>query len=186
MVGDRQAVARGLRKTRLRPESRLTSRRLSADKPFMNPQNNPGTPGKRARWRIVGRIGVAAALATAFLVMASVFSPQRSKAGDLNPQSDDAAGTTDAGLPPSTDPHEGLKSLGSLEGRAHVVHMYATPNGARYSVYEKTTGRELGVLMTPQRMHEWFPEIQLPGMDFSAPTDGQVPLMMAEPEAIEQ
>ena len=180
MVGDRQAVARGLRKTRRNAPFRLTSARGSADKSHMNPHINPGIS---PRWRIACRISVAAALAAAFLVMASVFSPQRSKAGDLDPARDVAAA---AGQSASTDPHEGFPSLGSVESRAHIVQMYSTPEGARYSIYDRATGRELGVLMTPQRLHEWFPELQLPTTDFSAPTDGQVPLMMAEPEAIEQ
>ena len=142
----------------------------------MNPQMYPGMS---ARGRILCRIAVAAGLAAAFLVMASVFSPQRSKAGDLESVRDGVDAT-------STNPHEGLRSLGSLESRAHIVNMYSTPDGARYSIYDRETGRELGVLMTPQRLHEWFPELQLPTVDFSAPTDGRVPLMMAEPEAIEQ
>lgn len=132
------------------------------------------------RWKLVRRLVVALALAAAFLVMASVFSPQRSKAGDVS-----ASGSDRASAPSSTDPHEGLRSLGTLEGRNCVVKMFATPDGARYSLYEKPTGRELGVLLTPQRVHEWFPELQLPATDFSAPT-GQGPLMMAEPEALQE
>lgn len=153
--------------------------RFPADKPFMTPQINPGMS---ARWRIARRIGIAAAFAAAFLVMASVFSPQRSKAGDLNPASDPSMATAQS---TSTDPHEGLQSLGSIESRQHIVQMYSTPDGARYSIYDRATGRELGVLMTPQRLHEWFPELQFPTMDFSA-TEGQGPLMLAEPDAIEQ
>src|SRR5262245_17441136 len=127
MVGDRQAVARGLRKTRSKPQFRLTSSGGSADKPDMNPQMYPGMS---ARGRIVCRLAAVACLAAAFLVMASVFSPQRSKAGDLESVRDGADAT-------STDPHEGLRSLGSLESRAHIVQMYSTPDGARYSIYDR-------------------------------------------------
>ena len=137
------------------------------------------------RWKLVRRIGVAVVLAGSFLVMASVFSPQRSKAGDVGTAATDRSSMA-APFSDSTDPHEGLRSLGTLEGRTCVVKMFATPDGARYSLYEKSTGRELGVLMTPQRVHEWFPELQLPNTDFSAPAERQSPLMMAEPEAFQQ
>src|SRR5262245_8387718 len=148
------------------------------------------------RWQFVRRIGVAFVLAGAFIVMASVFSPQRSKAGD--PSVVDGANASEtSSLAQSTNPHEGLRSLGSLESRGYVIHMYATSNpgsdaegrggtgGALYSVYEKSSGRDLGALMTPEHVQQWFPEVQLPTLDFSAPT-GQPALMLAEPETFQQ
>ena len=112
-----------------------------------------------------------AGLGVAFLVMASVFAPDRTRAGD--------AQSTPYG--PSTDPHEGLAALGSLEDDGYRVHIYATDDGPRYSIYDISTGRELGVLLKAEQVEELFPDLPVPSMDFA--TSG--PLMFAEPRSLE-
>jgi hypothetical protein len=152
------------------------------------------------------RLTVLLVFAVAFLAMASVFSPERTKAGGvgLNPVdgSEQQRMTTPREPHPtaaSIDPHEGLRSLGSLESARYAIHIYATNSGPRYSIYERADqstakvagqgveGREAGVLLTADQVNQWFPEIQLPAMDFSA-TDSSVAaeadsatLMLAEP-----
>jgi hypothetical protein len=124
-------------------------------------------------------------LTIAFLVMASVFVPDQSQAGHdasqhqgtAGPESDDSA--AEAAAPPgaaaesatfSTDPHAGLRSLGSLESSRYLVEIYSTELGPRYSVYERTSGKELAVLMDPEKIARHFPDLPLPAMDFSGPT----------------
>jgi len=103
-------------------------------------------------------------LGSAFLIMASVFSPDRMMA-----QSTPSALRPSAGRG-STDPHAGLQSLGSVESATHAVKIFATEDGPRYSVYS-IDGVELGVLMSAEQVHRFFPELQLPETDFSVPDD---------------
>ncbi|MCI0365986.1 MAG: hypothetical protein L0219_19175 [Phycisphaerales bacterium] len=138
----------------------------------------------------LGKIAAGLALAVAFLLMASVFSPERSRAGNQD-RSTDASGGESSGtrLPTenlSTNPHEGLPSLGSLESNGYIIRMYGTKDGPRYSIYDQATGEELAVLMTLEVAHKNFPEIGLPSMSFSASPAGSTsdfsPLMLAEPD----
>ncbi|MCI0364816.1 MAG: hypothetical protein L0Y44_16065 [Phycisphaerales bacterium] len=138
----------------------------------------------------LGKIAAGLALAVAFLLMASVFSPERSRAGNQD-RSTDPSGDASwrATLPPeslSTNPHEGLPSLGSLESHGYIIRMYSTKDGPRYSIYDQATGEELAVLMTLEVAHKNFPEIGLPSMSFTASPDGSKSnsstLMLAEPD----
>jgi hypothetical protein len=164
------------------------------------------------------KIVAGALLAIAFVVMASVFTPERSKAGGINPPASISVPRADfdfnaqhgisipdaqhgqplhsatvssktAAIVPavddviSTDPHEGLRSLGSIETIAYRVDFYSTAAGPRYSVYDRASQRELGVLLSAEQAHLMFPELQLPTADFKTPTHGDQPgpLMLAEP-----
>lgn len=124
-------------------------------------------------------------LVTAFLVMASVFSPDRTRAGGIESSNDSGLTGPDFSVvgghdeAPSTNPHEGLRSLGSMQSNNFTVHIYSTQLGARYSVYDHSGSRLLGTLLTVEQVNQMFPELQLPGMDFSASENS--PLMLADP-----
>ena len=109
-------------------------------------------------------------LGLAFLVMASIFVPERTHAGG------ETGHETPAG---STDPHQGLRSLGTLEDDCYRVTIYATTHGPRFSVSDRYEGRELGALLTADQVGRYFPDLLLPGMDFSAPMH----LMLVDPDA---
>jgi hypothetical protein len=126
------------------------------------------TTGLKQRKLHVPRVLVALLMATAFLVMASIFAPLPSDA-------DDVLFTPSTPLP-STDPHHGLPCIGTLEDRMYHVRAFATDGGPRYSIYD-VQGEELAVLMSAERVAEMFPELQLPDLDFSAPSQ----IMMVEP-----
>jgi hypothetical protein len=133
----------------------------------------------------------------AFAVMASVFSPDRTRAGGINddpwpgipPKSIDYSQQHSGQLSPATstsinqdrsqtvDPHEGLQSLGTIEDRGYTVHIYATDGGPRYTIYEKATNSECGALLTEAQVHQAYPDLQLPSLDFEANPS----LMMVEP-----
>jgi len=108
------------------------------------------------------------ALALGFLVMASVFVPERIRAGE----------GVGSGRPHSTDPHKSLLALGTIEDDSYLVRIFATPDGPRYSVYDTVDGSELGVLLTEEQVAKWFPGLPLPTMDFDMPG----PLMLTEPD----
>jgi len=126
------------------------------------------------------RVLAALGLGSAFLIMASVFSPERMM-GQSTPTS--SASRRPAPGVESTDPHDGLSSLGTVESSSHIVKIFATDGGPRYSVYT-AGGVELGVLMSPEQVNRYFPELQLPQTDFSVP-DGDLssvpgPLMIMD------
>lgn len=123
---------------------------------------------------LIEKLVAGLALAFAFIVMASVISPAPSEAGDH----DDGSHSPENPLP-STDPHEGLISLGSLEGDEHHILIYSTELGPRYSVYDAADGTELSVLITAERVAEWYPQLPLPTIDFDTP---ELQIMLAEPE----
>ena len=178
----------------------LTSPDSCADKLDMpklleRPAPQPITvPSKSPARGLVRRIIACIVLGFAFVVMASVFSPDRTKAGDVpRPSGDSGSRKTRAVAPrsididsDSTDPHEGLRSLGTLESRGYTIQIYATAVGPRYSIYEISTGRELGALLTVQQVNQLIPDLELPAADFSAPTDpdGSGVLMMTDPDAL--
>lgn len=135
-------------------------------------------------------------LIIAFIVMASIFIPDRTVAGpsrSMHAPHDDGehapAATSHDPAPAheivhhdafdsfSTDPHHGLTSLGSIEDECYRVNIWVTDLGARYSVHEAVTGELLGTLLTAEQVAAQFPEFDLPTIDFSAPST----LMMAEP-----
>lgn len=119
-------------------------------------------------WTRFQRILATAVLGVAFIGMASIFVPFNSQAqdgGTFGPR--DSAHQASPSF--STDPHEGLGSLGTLEQHCYHVHIYATDVGPRYSVYDSVTGEELAVLLNAERVAELFPDVPLPTMEFGAP-----------------
>lgn len=119
---------------------------------------------------MVRRVLAVALFLGAFAVMGSIFSPAFTRAGD-----DGASSRRSPATSISTDPHAGLRSLGSLEGGRYVIRMYATEQGARYSVYDQS-GAELGVLLTPEQVQQRFEDLPLPAIEFDVPQQ----LMTAE------
>jgi hypothetical protein len=135
----------------------------------------------------------------AFAVMSSIFSPDRTRAGGIidqwpgippksveyaphhaNEASSSASSPAhDAQRAASVDPHEGLQSLGTIEDRGYFVHIYATESGPRYTIYEKATGIECGALLTEKQVHQAYPDLQLPTMEFN----GESPLMLVDPSS---
>lgn len=112
---------------------------------------------------IARRVLAVALFLGAFAVMGSIFSPAFTRAGD-----DGASPRRSPATSISTDPHAGLQSLGSLEGSRYVIRMYATEQGARYSVYDQS-GAELGVLLTAEQVQHRFDDLPLPTIEFAAP-----------------
>lgn len=113
------------------------------------------------------RILAAMAMCAAFLVMASVFVPLHSDAGDgmfFQLEGDDSR------QHPSVDPHEGLESIGELEHRHYRVRVFATDGGPRFTLYDAENDSEIAALMSAERIAELFPELPLDSMDFSSPT----------------
>jgi hypothetical protein len=113
---------------------------------------------------------IAFGLGGAFLMMASIFAPDFTRA-------ETGAGPGDEAAHSSGDAHAGLKSLGSIEDERYIVRIYGGADGPLYSVYDAIDGTELGVLLTAEKAAEWFPELPIPNMDFGTGS----PVMMAEP-----
>ncbi len=99
------------------------------------------------------KLAVLSALVVAFLVMASIFVPDRSQAGEEeeSPASVYSAEFLDA-----------VRPMGQLEGKRYTVKFYATPSGPLYSVYDKDERELIAELLTPARLAERFPDIALP------------------------
>jgi hypothetical protein len=114
---------------------------------------------------------IGSTLAIAFLVMASIFVPEFSQADSNQP------GRITLKDGDSTDPHLQFVAMGTIEDDQYRVEVYGGGDQPRYTVYDATDGRELGVLMTADEVAAWFPDLPLPDMDFD--TDGV--LMLAEP-----
>jgi hypothetical protein len=132
-------------------------------------------------WR---RAFVGGLLAAAFVVMASVFSPDRSQADETSMPSISDSGVIAIEAPPgSADAHAGFQSLGTIETAAYLVQIYSTQSGPRYSVYDRNSRVELGTLLNEEQVQTGFPEIMLPRTDFSMPVEnGEFgSLMIAEP-----
>jgi len=119
------------------------------------------------------RLFTVIALAAAFIVMASVFVPERARMvegadGGVLPRPHSQRPTPRADEA-SADPHEGLSCLGELRDVRYTVKIYATESGALYSVYS-SEGTELGVLLTSAQVERRFPDLRVSTTDFSAPT----------------
>lgn len=132
------------------------------------------------------RIGITIACGVAFLVMASVFSPDRSTAeDDLAPKRLTPHNLRNQSRDGSVNPHEGLRSLGVIEGGRYSITIYATDVGPRYTVIDNRSQTEIGTLLTPQQVKQLLPEVDLKSVDFSASGEDasgeDQPLMLAEP-----
>ena len=150
-----------------------------------------------AQSSVVRRVLATVLCVMAFAVMASIFSPDRTRAGGLSdqpwagippksveyPESLINLGSMHLIAPhtefelPSSDPHEGLQSLGIIEDCAYTIHIFATEGGPRFTVYERATGKECGALLSSSQVHQAFPDLQIPTMEF----DADSPLMLADP-----
>ncbi len=119
---------------------------------------------------VLGRLLAVAGLCAAFAVMASIFTPTSSEAGDAGKEGEATV---------SADPHDGLKLIGMLEHRNHLIRIYGSDYGPRYSVYERRGDRwqTLGVLLSEDQMERHHPDLPLRAVEFSgqqlmlAPTD---------------
>jgi len=118
------------------------------------------------------RIIAGTTLAVLFLVMASVFAPDFSHAGSGGEPGPPVPG---AG---SVDPNAGFVSLGTIEDERYRIDVWGGGAEPLYSVYDRSDGREVGVLLRAEDVARWFPDLPLPGMEFG---DG-AQLMLAEPE----
>ena len=118
--------------------------------------------------RLIAGLG----LCLAFVFMASIFAPDLSQAGDN--QSTEPTSAAEQ----STDPHEDLLSLGTIEDDNYRVRIYTGERGPLYSVYSASDGQELGVLLSADEVAAWFPDLPIPQMDFA----GQSPILLAEPD----
>ena len=120
---------------------------------------------------VLERLIVGITLCAGFVLMASIFVPDRTQA-ELDPSQEVAA------PPLSTNPHEGLQSLGTIEDDRYSIDIYVGDEGPLYSIYDAADGRELAVLLTAKQVAEWFPDLPIPDMDFG----GEGPVMLAEPD----
>lgn len=103
-------------------------------------------------------LAVTAALLGGFLVMASVFAPDRLQAGG-----EGAVETAPIELSSeyySSEFHRNMSLLGEIESGQYTVKFYATADGPLYSVYD-TSGTELAELLTPQQIADRFPALPL-------------------------
>jgi hypothetical protein len=101
------------------------------------------------------RLIAAVTLCIAFVVMASIFAPDRSKAGEAGAAS---------------DPHAQLRLLGTLESHGLVVRMYATSAGPRYSVWDSTGSKSMATLLSREEMSREFPDVPVDNMHAGAET----------------
>lgn len=135
--------------------------------------------------QILKRIALTLGLGAAFIVMASVFSPERTRASDnvrspsssrelrrnSNPPADDSA-----------DAHQGLRSLGEIESGKYAISIFATDQGPRYTITEIDGGEEIGTLLTPAQIEQLLPELDLKSLDFSASSGDAQVMSIAEPQ----
>ena len=128
--------------------------------------------------------------------MASIFSPDSTRAGQ------DSPGNSRSGIsswtPRSTantssvDPHDGLPSLGQIEGLQQIIRVYDTPLGTRFTVIDRDSNETVGTLLTAEDVERFFPEIIIRGLRFDTiqREDGAVdsigPLMLADPPCADQ
>jgi len=125
----------------------------------------------------IERIVAGLVLGISFLVMASIIVPHSTQATSndhaiTHPDAIHHPAPTTAHTPShdtsSTDPHEGLAMIGSIEGSCYLVRIYAGETQPLYTVTDLTDGRELGTLMTAEQTAARFPDLPVTTMDFSA------------------
>jgi len=118
----------------------------------------------------MSRLIAGVTLGIAFLIMASIITPHDTTASDK-------PGNIHTDNLPSTDPHYGLPSMGSIESLQYIVEMYRTDVGPRYSVRNREDGEIIATLRTAKQIEQEFPDIPLAKMDFSH----SATLMMVDP-----
>ena len=91
----------------------------------------------------------------AFLVMASVFAPDR-----LQAQLDVVRQPVVLDGPSRYSSNFAMTLLGQIESGEHTVKFYATEDGPLYTVYDKT-GYMLAELLTPDQIADRFPTLPL-------------------------
>jgi hypothetical protein len=110
------------------------------------------------------RLVAAVAMVLAFLVMASIFTPDPIRAQN------GPAPLPLVSVPyhaVSSDPHEGLEFLGELEHLRYHIHIFASDLGPRYTVLDQY-GEALLTLVQAERVAELLPELPVPRLDFRA------------------
>lgn len=117
---------------------------------------------------VVERLLAASILCLAFVLMASVFGPRGSRAV-----------SGDEPAAPSTDPHDGLRSLGELRSTKYIVRIYAGDLEPVYSIYDHD-GNELAALLRAQQVDRLIDDVELHDLIAGA-RDGEY-LMLAEPD----
>ena len=103
-------------------------------------------------------LAVTAALVGGFLVMASVFAPDRLQAGG-----EGASVPAPIELPSeyySSEFRRDMSLLGQIESGEYTVKFYGTADGPLYSVYD-ASGTELAELLTPRQIADRFPSLPL-------------------------
>jgi hypothetical protein len=138
------------------------------------------------------RIVVVLGLGVAFIVMASIFTPERSPAGSPRRTGDHArsplqrqdggagANARSQAAIVSADAHDGLRSLGVIESGRYLIAIFATDVGPRYTIFDGESQQELGTLLTAAQVQQLLPDVDLSTLDFSSSSENQ-PLMLAEP-----
>ncbi len=91
----------------------------------------------------------------AFLVMASIFAPDR-----LQAQLDVVRQPVVLDGPSRYSSNFAMTLLGQIESGEHTVKFYATEDGPLYTVYDKT-GYMLAELLTPDQIADRFPTLPL-------------------------
>jgi len=133
--------------------------------------------------QILKRILITLSLGLAFIVMASIFSPDRSRAsGDgLAPRRSHHNQRNESANAESTNAHKGLNSLGVIESGRYDIAVYATDAGPRYTIVARDRGEDIGTLLTAEQVQLLLPEIDLKTLDFSASEGKAEQLMLADP-----
>ena len=145
---------------------------LSAKNGLTCPRSDADKPSMKRLSPTVERLAAGVTLAVAFILMASVFAPNRTRAQEEWP----AAGF---GYAASIDPHAGLASLGVIEGDQYIVRIFAAEPEPLFSVYSAADRRELGVLLTAVQVTGRFPDLPLSEMDYGTGES----IMLADPDA---
>ena len=101
------------------------------------------------------RFVVAILFVGAFLMMASIFAPDRLQAHlEVVPEPIPRPARY------SSDFLDDMTLLGEIESGQHTVKFYATEDGPLYTVYDKS-GRVLAELITPDQIADLFPTLPL-------------------------
>ena len=153
---------------------RLIAPQGHADNSRMSPLHTP---------QILKRILVTLTLGLAFIVMASIFTPDRSRAsGEGGAPRTSRGHDRRSGANGSTDAHAGLNSLGMIETGRYAIEIFATDSGPRYTITALDSGDELGTLLTTEQVQMLLPDVDIKSLDFSANKSDSQQLMLADPK----